>query len=260
MNITAYNAFTQQLLDNLKPDVRVLGVVALGSMAQQSRLPDNWSDHDFFVITTTGEQENFRQALSWLPDAANIVLHVRETDHGLKVLYASGHLIEFAVFDSQELYLAKVNDYRVLYDTTDIAARLQKIARTSSYQPRDEYRAFSLFISLLLVGAGRYARGEVLSAHRFIKELALTELLPLLVKYLPSQNRKPLDNLDPFRRFEQVFPEVAAQLNASLLKPPLIAARELLTLADRHLRDALPDYPAEAVDVVYHYLDDIPSK
>jgi lincosamide nucleotidyltransferase len=257
MDIDSYNAFTQQLLENLKPDSRVLGIVALGSMAQQSRMPDQWSDHDFFVITTSGEQEVFRQDVSWLPDEGNIVLHVRETAHGLKVLYASAHVIEFAVFDLQELFLAKANDYRVLYDNADISTRMQKIARSSSYHPLDETRAFSLFLSQLLIGAGRYARGEVLSAHGFIKNYAIAELLPLLVKYLPAANKKPLDNLDPVRRFELVFPDVAAEINASLLQPPLTCAHELLVLADRHLSAKLSDYPTQAVEVVQHYLESI---
>jgi lincosamide nucleotidyltransferase len=185
------------------------------------------------------------------------VLQIRETDHGLKVLYASGHLIEFAVFDQQELYLAKVNDYRVLYDNADITPQMEKIEQSSAHQPLDEVRAFSLFISLLLIGAGRHARGEVLSAHRFIKYYALMELLPLLVKYLPSANKKPLDNLDPFRRFEQVFPEAAEHLNTILLHPPLMAAREILLLADHHLRDTLPNYPVKAIEVVRRYLENI---
>jgi lincosamide nucleotidyltransferase B/F len=258
MNIADYNRFTEHLLENLKHDSRVLGVVALGSMAQQSRMPDKWSDHDFFVITIGGEQENFRQDLSWLPEAENIVLRVRETEHGLKVLYQNGHLIEFAIFDEEEISLAKVNDYRVLYDAAEITAPMTETARSSVDQPPDEKRAFSLFISLLLVGAGRHARGEVLSAHRFIKYYALMEIMPLLVKYLPAANKKPLDNLDPFRRFELVFPDAAAEINASLLQPPLTAAHKLLLIADRHLSTKLPDYPGEAVGVVRRYLENIP--
>lgn len=255
MNSDAYHSFTDHLQTNLDADARVVGLVALGSMARQGRQPDGWSDHDFFVITVPGVQEEFRSNPGWLPDSERIVLHARETAHGLKVLYDDGHLLEFAVFDDQELSLARVNDYRVLFDKADISKRMSSIAAASAQASYDEGRGFSLFLSLLLVGAGRVARGEVLSGHRFIKDFALAELLALLSRRLPSGDKTRLDNLDPFRRFEQVFPEAGAQINAALLQEPLQAARSLLDLADAALRDHLPGYPAQAVQVIYQYLE-----
>ncbi|GAB4521065.1 MAG: hypothetical protein OHK0046_31980 [Anaerolineae bacterium] len=257
MDAGAYAQFTETLITQLQDDPRVVGLVALGSMAAQSRQPDAWSDHDFFVITVPGVQEDLRQARAWLPQPDQIVVHVRETAHGLKVLYANGHLIEFAVFDEAELSVAKVNDYRVLIDKTTITAVMARIAEDSVPQAVDEQRAFSLFISLLLVGAGRYARGEVLSAHRFIKDHALANLLPVLANHLPANNKAVLDNLDAFRRFERVFPQESAALHAILRLDPLHAARELLTFAEGHLHPSLPDYPAAAVEVVRNYLNNI---
>jgi hypothetical protein len=58
-------------------------------MARRDYEPDRWSDHDFFVITTPGEQEAFRADPSWLPDRERIVLSYRETPHGVKALYAA---------------------------------------------------------------------------------------------------------------------------------------------------------------------------
>lgn len=255
MDIHAYNAFTEQLITNLTPDPRVLGLVALGSMAQQSRLPDAWSDHDFFVITQAGVQESFRQDVSWLPNAAYIVINVRETAHGLRVVYQNGHLIEFAIFDEQELHLAKVNDYRVLFDRATIAAQMVQIVEDSSRSSFDAARSMAMFLGQLIVGAGRAARGEVLSAHQIIKQLALVDLLALLEAYLPAPDKAPLDNFNPTRRFEQVYPALGAQINAMLLQPPIAAAQSLLELADRHLRAVLPDYPTQAVEVTRRYLE-----
>jgi len=114
MQLDAFRQWTARLQANLDGDSRVgdsrvIGLVLLGSSAEVSRIPDAWSDHDFFVVTVDGVQENFRTGL---PDAEQIVLHPRETAHGLKVLFADGHLIEFAIFDLKELRLARVNDYR----------------------------------------------------------------------------------------------------------------------------------------------------
>jgi lincosamide nucleotidyltransferase len=112
----AYTAFTETLRARLEADPRVVGLVALGSMARRDYEPDRWSDHDFFVITNAGEQEAFRADLSWLPFSSRIVFSYRETPHGVTALYEDGHLVEFAVFDPGELPVARVNRYRVLLD------------------------------------------------------------------------------------------------------------------------------------------------
>jgi hypothetical protein len=163
MQLDAFRRWTDRLRANLEADSRVTGLVMLGSSAEMGRTPDRWSDHDFFVITASGDQETYRTDLSWLPDAEQIVLHPRETAHGLKVLFADGHLIEFAIFDLDELRLARVNDYRVLIDTADSAvnAALTQIAAQSVPHAFDREREMALVLSLLLIGAGRVARGVV---------------------------------------------------------------------------------------------------
>ena len=74
MQLDDYRAYTTALTRNLANDPRVLGLIALGSMAEQDYLPDQWSDHDFFVVTVPGQQEAFRTDLSWLPDHQRIMI------------------------------------------------------------------------------------------------------------------------------------------------------------------------------------------
>ena len=62
-----YRAFTRELTERLQRDERAIGLVAVGSMADRDYAPDEWSDHDFFVITPPGGQEELRNDLSWLP-------------------------------------------------------------------------------------------------------------------------------------------------------------------------------------------------
>src|SRR3954451_8401798 len=104
-----YRAFTEELRTRLTDDERVIGLVALGSMADRDYSPDEWSDHDFFVITEPGGQEALRVDLDWLPRREEVALAMRETEHGLLVLYEDGHMLEFAVFDLDEIALAGVN-------------------------------------------------------------------------------------------------------------------------------------------------------
>lgn len=257
MDLERYRSFTQRLRTRLESDARVLGLVAVGSMAEIGRTPDAWSDHDFFVITVAGTQESFRQDLGWLPESERIVLKVRETAHGLKVLYEDGHLLEFAIFDEAELHLAKVNDYRVLFDRAHLEADLRHLRTKSAAEAAsfDEERAFALFLSALLVGAGRVARGEVLSGSSFIKQHALGHLLPILAHRLPTGSESQLDNLDPFRRFEREFPEQGRTLQHLLLLEPSLCARQLLTFADEQLAHRMEHYPSRAARVLRNQLE-----
>lgn len=257
MDLELYRSFTRRLRARLESDGRVLGLVAVGSMAELGRTPDAWSDHDFFVITVAGVQEGFRQDLGWLPDSERIVLKLRETAHGLKVLYDDGHLLEFAIFDEAELHLARVNDYRVLFDRVHLEADLRHLRTTSAAEAAsfDVDRAFALFLSALLVGAGRVARGEVLSGSAFIKQHALGHLLRILAHCLPTGSPSQLDNLDPFRRFEREFPEQGRTLHHLLLQEPGLSARQLLSFAEEQLSHRLERYPARAVQVLRSQLE-----
>lgn len=257
MDLERYRSFTHQLRARLESDGRVLGLVALGSMAELGRTPDAWSDHDFFVITVAGVQESFRQDLGWLPHSERIVLKVRETAHGLKVFLDDGHLLEFAIFDEAELHLARVNDYRVLLDRAHVEADLRHLRERSAAEAAsfDAERAFALFLSALWVGAGRTARGEVLSGSSFIKQHALGHLLRILAHCLPSGSETRLDNLDPFRRFEREFPEQGRTLHRLLLQDPGPCARQLLAFAEEQLAHRMEHYPARAVQVIRNQLE-----
>jgi len=254
MQRDAYNAFTDQLHANLVDDERVLGLVLLGSTADISHAPDEWSDHDFFVITEHDQQAWFRTHFEWLPDHTDIVLTVRETAHGLKILYQNGHMLEYAVFDAEELHMARANDYLVLFDRGPVGVLMAEIAAKPVPSTEDTTtRDLGIVLSLLVVGAGRYTRGEVLSAHAVIKQYALGHLLPLLARHLLDGERVHLDDLDHFRRFERAFPEVAAQLNTALQRDPLDAAMDLLAIYEAQLSH-VPGYRAAAVPVVRAYL------
>jgi hypothetical protein len=254
MNLDEYNAFTVALQANLEADPRALGLIACGSMAQRDTRPDEWSDHDFLVVVAAGAQEELRNALTWLPDHPRVVYRFRETAHGVKVLYESGHMLEFAVFDPDELYLARVNQYRVLLDRSDLARRLEQIAAATSEWSRSEARddAYPMgqFLTGVLVAYGRWLRGERLSARYFLLDQAVPQLLRLLVKYVPPGAPAPLDNVNPMRRFELAYGPLGAALNEALDQPLPAAAAGLLSLAHRELAGLMPQFPAAALEAV----------
>jgi hypothetical protein len=223
-----YAAFTEALTARLADDPRVLGLVAVGSMAGVDYQPDQWSDHDFFVISS--EQEALRSDLSWLPASERVVLSFRETAHGLKVVYDDGHMLEFAVFDLAELRdVAAVNRYRVLLDRGGVEAAVSSLRNT---RPSEEW-LFGMLVTGALVAHGRARRGELLSASFFV--IQCVRHLTALLGDAPI-----LDDLDSLRRFELVYPELGLELASIVQRPPAPAAVALLDVAERELRDARP--------------------
>src|SRR5688572_5532887 len=166
-----YREFTQKLLDSLGQRPEIIGLVALGSMAAQDYAPDEWSDHDFFVLAESGYQEALRNDLRWLPGHEQIVFSFRETPHGIKVVYGDAHLLEFAVFDLEELKMARINRYRILLDRCNLESHMKKVREVTLNQRSQPDADWLLgqFLTNLLVGVGRYRRGEELSGHFFVK-------------------------------------------------------------------------------------------
>lgn len=249
MNQQDYQDFTKALTASLGRRADVLGLIALGSMASDDYQPDRWSDHDFFVVARPGAQEGLRTDLSWLPDSSRIAFSYRETEHGLKVVYDNAHLLEFAVFDPDELAMARINRYRVLLDGERIGERIRAVrdqTTASAGHPMTDAQHFGQLLTIILVGTGRYRRGERLSGHHFVRFSALYHLIPMLVRHIPAERKSLLDNLDPFRRFDLVYPELGAELDAILVLPPPQAGLGLLEFAEKHLRPRVTDFPEGA--------------
>jgi len=219
VQLREYRQYTEALLSSLTNDPRVVGLAALGSMAEQGRMPDQWSDHDFFVIVRPGEQPWFRTNRGWLPQAESIALFFQETAHGCKAVYDSGHLVEFAIFDPEEIALARVNVYRVLLDRGSVAERMAAIASRVEAPPSRDW-LIGQMLTLLLVGLLRAQRGELMSARAMLGK-AVQRFAAL---------QETSDNLDPLRRFEQLHPELAAKIEAAMRLDAVQTARALLEI------------------------------
>jgi hypothetical protein len=215
LKLQDFQDFREQLKVNVENDDRVIGLVFLGSAADLSRV-DEWSDHDFFLFVAPGTGEEFRQNLSWLPNNLQILLSPRETEHGLKVVYNDGHLLEFAVFDD-ELELYGVNAFEVVLDRGGVQERIEKAAERSQSKPKNFETEFEIFLAQILIGIGRARRGEVLSAGQFIRNFAPAKAMGLINEICTPQSGSEgtLDNQNASRRFEARFPEIARELEAA---------------------------------------------
>jgi hypothetical protein len=94
-----------------------------------------------------------------------------------------------------------------------------------------------------------------LSGGALVRHDALGHLLVLLSRHVPSPRSSMLDDLDAFRRFEAVHPELGAEISDALRLETRDAARELIAIARRELAPRIPDFPARAADVIEAALD-----
>lgn len=228
-SVDAFLRFQATLLSRVEHRDDVLGLVFLGSSAATERA-DEHSDHDFFLIVKKGVGESYRKNLDWLPNHTDILLAPRETAHGLKIVYKDLRLLEFAVFEDDELELASANDYAVALDRSNIAERMAAIAKRSVPRAIDPLAEFELLLALIQIGLGRYRRGEVIAAEQHLKSYAVEKLIKLIRHYKPAAQSRA-DSLNAFRRFEKDYPNLASDISALQLLPGDECASGLLDLA-----------------------------
>jgi hypothetical protein len=244
------DAFLDTLVRTAESDPRIQGLVLCGSSADTGRR-DQWSDHDFLVITDDGTPEQFRTDLSWLPDADDIAWSFRETTHGLKALYRSGLLIEFAVFDRAEFAGCVLNHASVVIDRGGIGAIADEVrGRSLAPRPVDRLSEFRLVLALVYIGTGRARRGERLSAGMFLRAYAVEHLLRLARDLLPGDQTTQLDTLDVFRRFETADTDLAEAVDAAVRLDVEDVGRGLLAAAEQWLPPRWPEYPPDDIAVV----------
>jgi lincosamide nucleotidyltransferase B/F len=231
----------------------VIGLVTLGSAAGLSHAPDEWSDHDVWVVTLEGTATPLRNDPSWLPDAESILGWFVETAHGRSAVYEDGHLVEVAIFEDPELELARANDFRVLYDRGGIEVRLERIAANTAAEGGNQADlAAGRFLVEMIIGLGRLGRGELLSAGELIRGRAVASLLRTI-----GGEHELLDDLDPLRRVEMVYPALAERLSQSLSLPLVDGAQSLVDIAEEYLPRTLLS-PA-AVQVLRMRIDRVRS-
>ncbi len=227
--ISEFLAFSNALTLSAQENNDVLGLVLVGSTAETFRA-DQWSDHDFFLIVKLGHGEQFRKDLSWLPEFKAIAFSPRETDHGLKVVYTNGRILEFAVFEDTELELASVNSWAVPVDKTNIVDRVKKIQARTNPRIFTLEEEWSLFLSTILIAIGRARRGELLIAGQGIRTRAMNGAIGMLraAREPAADTARYEDNLDRFRRVEVQYPEEAKLLNEISEMPVEAGARALM--------------------------------
>lgn len=208
---------TELLLQRLNEIGRSLGhkggalmLMGVGSVGIELSRMDEYSDLDFFVIVKPGLKDRFIDQLDWLEDVHPLAYAFKNSDAGYKVLFEDGIYGEYAVFEEKELADASYTEGRVVWkDPSYLNTGIVKPSKPV-YGKRNDSLDFPLNEALtnLYVGLGRYARGERLSATRFVQSYAVDSILSMLHLLEPEVDYYP----DPFgneRRLEKRYPRFA---------------------------------------------------
>jgi hypothetical protein len=246
MELVEFEEFTSELLENLAARTEVIGLVLMGSTADRSR-HDEWSDHDFPVVTESGMQDSLKSDLGWLPRFEKLVLCAIDPEEGFKAFYENGHVLELDVASLEELLTWHGNDYDVVLDRGGVAEAMATIAAKEKPSAlADAERDIRIFLTLLLVGVGRARRGEVLIAGAAIRSAAVSRLVDVWRLRIPGDRPERLDSLESRRRFELVYPEAGRVIGDALEADVETAARKLLDLAERGLAAGWEAFPRDA--------------
>lgn len=254
MDATQFDDYTERLRVSLESVREVLGLVVLGSTAD-STLRDEWSDHDFWIITELGAQDALVEDLSWLPDYENIALMVRHKPHGRTIVFRNRHKVEFAVFDATEVGTGRVDRYRVLIDRARVGELIAAVHNDTRQQAQARPDALENLCVVLWSACERHMRGELLSARQYVDGFAIDRLSNLISNTEPGDKRK--DRLDPRRRLEQRSPDLAAELLALRHRPVPEVALQLLEIAERELKAKAPTLAWDKVTMVRDWISEI---
>ncbi|WNS45559.1 hypothetical protein [Paenibacillus sp. MMS20-IR301] len=195
----------------------VLALIGLGSVGTETERIDDYSDLDFYVIVTPGTKQSFIDQLDWLEDTCLLAYSFKNYDFGYKVMFEDGIYGEFAVFEESELDSVLYTGGRIVWKHP--AYMNNRIATGQAAIPSIKSSSIDYVVgealTNLYVGLGRYARGEKLSALRFIESYPIDGLLSVLHLLEPEMPYFP-DAFGNERRVEQRFPQFAIVLGSML--------------------------------------------
>lgn len=217
-----------RLTDVLRNDPDCLGLLALGSAADISRM-DAYSDLDFFVIVKEGSVDRFLDHDFWLNACAPVAYRFRNTRDGHKVLWEDGIYAEYAVFDVSTLAHIPYSPGRWCFMREGVYLPNQPNKPLPDPRQSPDF-AYNEALTNLLVGMMRYRRGERLAGARLIQVHAIDRILATL-----EDPKVPLpSSVDPFsldRRVEFRHPEIVELLKKVIVDLDHLPQATMILLA-----------------------------
>jgi hypothetical protein len=198
-----------RLAAHLSSDDEVVAVLGLGSAGRDHHRFDEHSDIDFFVVVSSADtKRRFLADVGWLDGLGSPLAASYENDpNGRKALLADGLFLEYAVFTPAELATLALDGVRVVWVRPGSESRLAWLpppSRRTAFDTVDFHLSEAL--TNLYVGLHREARGERLTAMRFIQVYAVDRVLSLAQLHVDGSAPAAGSSADPFeptRRAEQ---------------------------------------------------------
>jgi len=209
----------QKLLDRLDAIGRSVeksdhaeALFGLGSVGQDGKRLDEFSDLDFFLIVQPGFKQQYISDLSWLSSILPLTFQFQNTVDGWKVLFEDGIFAEFAVFEQKELVKIPFSPGRIIWKKKGVADSIAMPDKISSIpDPCTIDWHLGEALSNLYIGMCRYQRGEKLSAFRFVQHYAVDRILALH-EIKAGKNKSGRDPFSIERRLEHRHPELCLWL------------------------------------------------
>ncbi|PWW08756.1 hypothetical protein DFQ01_101482 [Paenibacillus cellulosilyticus] len=216
-----------------------LFLLGVGSVGVETDRIDEYSDLDFFVIVKQGYKQRYIERLDWLEDVCPLAYSFRNTVDGYKIMFEDGIYGEYAVFEEEELEHIAYTGARIVwmdpsYAKPDIA---KSGGRTETRRREGLDFPLNEALTNLYVGLCRYARGEKLSAARFVQSYAVDSILSVL-HLLEKEEAYFPDVFGEERRLEKRFPSFAERVGDMILGYERTPESALHIL--RYLEDVYP--------------------
>lgn len=195
----------------------VLALFGLGSVGVETDRIDEYSDLDFFVVVTPGNKEKYINHVDWLEETYPLAYYFKNCDIGYKILFEDGIYGEFAIFEESELDSAQYTGGRMVWKDPSYTNEgiVSGKATIPSRKSSSIDHVVGEALTNLYVGLGRYARGEKLSALRFIEGYPIDGLMSVLHLLEPEVDYYP-DVFGNERRVERRFPKFAGAVGGML--------------------------------------------
>lgn len=169
-----------QLADVLAARGDAIALIGHGSVGVDLHRLDEHSDLDFFVIVDDEAKQRYLDSLDWLEALHPIAYSFPNSVDGRKVLFEDGLFAEYGVFTLDELAGGSFSPGRIVWQRADAPAGLDTPPpRAPSPYQTPEYQ-LNEALTNLYVGLHRDARGERLSAMRFIQVYAIDRIITML--------------------------------------------------------------------------------
>lgn len=158
-----------------------IALIGLGSVGVDLDRLDEHSDMDFFVVVDDGAKQRYLDSIDWLEVLAPVEFSFPNSVDGRKVLFADGLFAEYAVFTLDELRAGSFPPGRLVWSRADAPAGIENSGKPLAPSPYayPEYQVNEALTNLY-VGLHRDARGERLTATRFIQSYAVERILTYL--------------------------------------------------------------------------------